>query len=132
MIERDCPSKGRDAHIKNAGRFAALVLATTLIGCVDDAMEDCESSVEPSLLMRQLVLGAEKQKGYQNCKQIVQDTPKGACEVIWLDADRALTACMARHGYSLRPIQSEACKSYYDAACYGPSWFVKLVKAIRE
>lgn len=126
---RVCPSKGREAHIKNGLRFIALMLATTLVGCVDDAMEDCKSSIEPTLLMRQLVLSAEKQKGYQNC---IKDVRTSTCEVIWLDADRMLNACMARHGYSLRLAQSEACKSYYDAACYGPSWFVKLTKAIRE
>jgi len=119
----------RRGPYKNALKFIALMLATTLGGCVDDAMEDCESSIEPTLLMRQLLLSAEKQKGYQNC---IRDISTITCEVIWLDADRTLTACMARHGYSLWLAQNEACKSYNDAACYGPSWLVKLTKAIRK
>jgi hypothetical protein len=106
----------------------ALVAAVGLSGCAEDRLADCLATTEQVFVLRQAALQGQIRDNFIAC---LSHSQAEVCRGAFLNATPVVGACMERGGYSAG-IPDERCKSYDHAACYKPTWLVKLVSFFRN
>jgi hypothetical protein len=104
-----------------------VVAAIGLSGCVEDLLSDCLAITEQVFVLRHAALQGQIRENFIAC---LSHNQVEVCRGAFLDATPVVGACMERGGYA--GIPDERCKSYHHAACYRPTWLVKLVLLIKN
>ena len=109
-----------------------LALCVALAGCFEDdaetAFRTCRREIEQTILLRQFALSAEKKHLLEVCLTGGVLKPE-YCRAVYVNEHEALRDCMEDKGYSFSTMHSLA--DHFDAACYRPTWLVKIESLVR-
>lgn len=101
-----------------------LVAAANLTSCLEKRLEQCLTSTEQTILLRQLNLTKDERERFDFCARNESIT---ACRARFLNAETVVRQCMKGHGY---PHISDGRCSYSDCsrpACYVQTWVDNLI-----
>jgi hypothetical protein len=121
------------------------LLGVPLCGCgesVDQALAQCWSSKEQTVLLRQLALVGRDREAFDVCITRLQE-PRDYCSAISLQAADLVLDCMKDRGYTYdsgcdgtkclenaRGYTLPHCISYFrtfrDPSCYQSTWYLKF------